>query len=152
MRKVLSFTILALLSTGGIALAERRGGGPVRDHRSGGMYSAPSAVHGGFRGGHGGGNVVVARPGVQHQPVYARGGRFQFSGGFSIAAPRTVTTQRYHDHSIRPQAFVEPYQQVPGYTWVPGQWQWNGYEWTWIAGYYQPTAAYDGYSAPYGSY
>jgi hypothetical protein len=31
---------------------------------------------------------------------------------------------------------------MPGYYWVPGQWSWNGYEWIWQAGHYQPDPNY----------
>ncbi len=32
---------------------------------------------------------------------------------------------------------------MAGYVWVPGQWQWNGYEWIWTSGYYAADPSYE---------
>ena len=37
---------------------------------------------------------------------------------------------------------AENYAPMNGYYWVSGQWSWNGYEWMWTAGHYQPDPNY----------
>jgi hypothetical protein len=49
---------------------------------------------------------------------------------------RPVIQYRYTNYRVRPQILVENYDTVPGYIWVAGQWQWNGYEWNWVSGHY----------------
>jgi hypothetical protein len=125
MRRILPLTLLALTLLGGVAAADhyRRGGGGgvvVRDHR------AARPV------------VVRERRAVVRQPVYVSNGRYVFAGGVSRAYVRPVIRQRYYDVRIRPTLIVENYDPVPGYVWVRGRWQWNGYEWLWVSGYYAP--------------
>ena len=40
---------------------------------------------------------------------------------------------------------VENYNSMPGYYWVAGAWSWNGYEWIWTAGHYEPDQNAQGY-------
>jgi len=133
MRRILPLTLLALTLLGGIATADRyrdrggrryeRGGGVVvRDHRS----ARPV--------------VVRERRVITRSPVYVSNGRYVFHGGVSRAYVRPVIRTRYYDYRIRPQIIVENYDPVPGYVWVRGHWQWNGYEWIWASGYYAPDA------------
>lgn len=167
MRKILSLTTLAFLSTGGVALANPRGA--IRDHRSAGFNSHGGAQvrsngHGissygqGFVsphrnapvGGHapayptyGNTHQIAPVHGNNHaQPVYAHDGRFHFSGGVTYVAPRPQSSYYYNDYNVQPAPYVEDVHDVAGYTWVPGNWQWSGYEWTWVSGYYQPIANY----------
>lgn len=68
------------------------------------------------------GHVAVSR-----RPIYVR-------------AP--VIRQRYFDIRYRPQVVVENYAPVSGYYWVNGRWDWNGVEWRWTAGHYEPNPTY----------
>lgn len=160
MRKIFSLMVLALLSTGGVALANPRGA--VRDHRSAGVNAQMNGPRGhsygqGAVSRHRNAPVVDSRAPVygnaqphrvapvhannyNAQPVHARDGRFDFSGGISYVAPRPPSTYYYDDYSVRPAPYNEEVHAVAGYTWVPGNWQWTGSEWTWMTGYYQPIA------------
>ena len=46
---------------------------------------------------------------------------------------------------------AEDYAAMPGYYWVAGHWDWNGYEWLWTAGHYEPDPNYydQGYDTGY---
>ena len=87
--------------------------------------------HGGWRGGAG-----------WHGPVvrYHTGGW----GGYGYAVrqpiymPRPVIRARYYNYNVRPGLIVEEYGPRTGYVWVRGGWQWNGVEWIWYPGHYQP--------------
>lgn len=129
MRRILPLSLLALTLLGGLATADRyrrsNGGGGgvvVRDHRE----SRPV--------------VVRERTVVRRSPVYVSGGRYVFAGGVSRAYVRPVIRQRYYDVRVRPTLIVENYDPTPGYVWVRGHWQWNGFEWLWVGGYYAPDA------------
>ena len=133
MRRILPLSLLALTLLGGLAAADRynrrgeRGGGGgggvvVRDHRE----SRPV--------------VVRERHVVTRQPIYVNNGRYVFHGGVSRAYVRPVIRERYYNVRMRPTLIVENYDPVPGYVWVRGHWQWNGYEWIWGSGYYAPDA------------
>jgi hypothetical protein len=129
---LLSFTTLAVL--GGVASADRihtqpvRGGGHgpvvVRDHRG------PEGR--GFERGPEGRGIRT--------PV-----RTVSYGGREARRPiylndRPVIRERYFDYRVRPQVIVENYAPMDGYTWIAGAWQWNGAEWMWTAGHYEPIA------------
>jgi hypothetical protein len=73
---------------------------------------------------------------IHRRPVHVNNGYYQFHNGYRYRYSRPVIRQRYFDYRVRPQIIVENYQPVAGYVWVPGQWQWNGYEWIWISGHY----------------
>ena len=59
-----------------------------------------------------------------------------------IFVARPVIHQRYFSYYQRPALIVENYSATPGYFWVPGAWSWNGYEWIWQPGHYQPDPNY----------
>jgi hypothetical protein len=125
MRRIIVFTLMALTLGSGVALADR-------DHRRGDSR----------RGDRGGVTIRNPRDPVWHQrdrrvqhrqyrrPVHVRNGYYQFDNGRRYRYSRPVIRQRYFDYRVRPRIIVENYQPVAGYVWVPGQWQWNGYEWS----------------------
>jgi hypothetical protein len=124
---------MALTLLGGIATADRyrrggdrRGGDRgvvVRDHRD----SRP---------------VRRERRAVVRNTVYHNNGRYVFHGGITRSYVRPVIRTRYYDVRVRPTIIVENYEPVPGYIWVQGHWQWNGYEWIWTSGYFAPDTRY----------
>jgi hypothetical protein len=69
-----------------------------------------------------------------------------------IYVQRPVIQYRYFNYAQRPAIIAESYPPMTGYIWVAGQWQWNGYEWIWQPGHYQPDPAYDAYGYPYAPY
>ncbi len=151
MRRIIVFTLMALTLGSGVALADRDHyrRGDRGDHRS--DYR---------RGDHYDRGIRNPRDPVWHQrdryqrdryqrgryqrdhrvqyrrPVYVNNGYYQFHNGHRYRYSRPVIRHRYYDYRVRPQPVVESYQSVTGYVWVPGQWQWNGYEWLWISGHY----------------
>jgi hypothetical protein len=146
MRRIIVFTLLALTLGSGAALADNHRRGDHRgDHR------------GDYRGGHRGdyrGGVTIRNPreNVWHhrdqrvayrRPVHVNNGYYQFHNGYRHRYSRPIIRHRYYDVRVRPQIVVENYQPVTGYIWVPGNWQWNGYEWTWTSGYYSVDSSYD---------
>ena len=161
MRKLI-ITAIALMLAGGVASADRwrghrdtsnrSGGTVVRDHR----YREPVRTErrtdyrdyrrsdrGGYRRGY-----------VSRRPVYVNNNRFTFSNGYTRVYNRPVIRHRYYDYRYRPQIIVENYDPVPGYVWVQGSWNWNGYEWIWTSGYwavdtnYSEDYYYDNYYSP----
>jgi hypothetical protein len=162
--KIITMSALILALSSGAAFADRHGhgggGGGGGWHGGGGV-----AVHGGGGGGwHGGGGGGVAvrehrgggggwgggvavhsydRGGYHYNTGY-RGG--YYGGGWGVRRPvyvnRPYIRERYFDYRIRPRIIVENYAPMAGYYWVPGEWQWNGYEWLWQPGHYEPDAAY----------
>jgi hypothetical protein len=143
MRRIIIFTLLGLTLSTGAALADRQRG----DHR--GDY------RGDRRGDYRGRETIRNprdpvwhqrhRPVVQRRPIYVNNGYYQFHNGYRYRYARPVIQRRYFDYRVRPQIVVENYQPVEGYVWVPGQWQWNGAEWTWLSGHYavDPSYSYD---------
>jgi hypothetical protein len=149
MLKYLPLTALALGLSSGVALADRggdhRGGWEhrsapqhnvvVRDH---GDVRAVREVRGGresfavrdHRGYYGGGRVVRNEPryyrSFDRRPIYVS---------------RPVIRGHYYNYYRRPSLIVESYGAMPGYYWVRGQWTWDGYEWVWQPGHYEPEAA-----------
>ena len=107
----------------------------------GGVASADRVVvHGGGRGG--GGRVVVHEGGRGgwHGNVGVRGhvrGAYDY-GRRPISMHRPFIRERYYNRSFRPGLIVEDYPVRDGYIWVRGSWGWNGAEWIWSPGYYQP--------------
>ncbi|MBS1119946.1 MAG: repeat (2 copies) [Deltaproteobacteria bacterium] len=85
----------------------------------------------------------------RRRPVYASNGRFVFNGGVSYNYRRPVIQYRYTDYRYRPQILAENYEPVSGYIWVGGQWQWNGYEWSWVSGHYDLDPSYQYSSSNY---
>jgi len=143
--KTLVLSALAVALTSGSAVADRWRDRPRSHHPSsstrtwsdatrtwsGGVHVQPSNVrwrsqsHEGRRS-----NFAVAR-----RPIFVR-------------AP--IIHRRYFNVRYRPQVVVENYAPIAGYYWVSGRWDWNGVEWTWTAGHYEPdpSYAYPTYSDP----
>ena len=168
MHKVLPLTALALGLSSGAAFADRghdhhgdshRESVVVRDH--GGRGNVVVRDHGGYRGG----NVVVRDNGYRGNVVirdhggyrggYRDGGRVivrgepRYSRNYyhnvnrrPIFVSRPYIGHRYFNYYQRPSLIVENYNAMDGYYWVPGQWQWSGYEWIWQPGHYQPDPNY----------
>lgn len=146
-RIIMAVAAVALAS--GVASADRRHGGGgrggewhggggrgvvVRDHREGGVRVTPS-YHGDYRGNWGGGYRYS-------RPAYNGGYRW---GGYArqpIYVERPLIRTHYYDYRYRPQILVENYPMRAGYYWVAGHWDWNGYEWMWTPGHYEPDAGY----------
>ena len=145
MRRILPITLLALTLLGGIATAERhrerrserrterryedRRGPVVRDHRT----YRPAPAQRDYRPA-----VRYQRRPVVRNRVYVNNGRYVFAGGVTRTYVRPVIRHRYYNYRVRPTIIVENYEPVPGYVWIAGQWQWNGYEWIWMSGHYAP--------------
>ena len=117
-RHLLILSSLATVLSAGAAEAHPvRGGGYYRG--GGGYVSRPVYRGGGYvasRGYYGG-------YGYARRPIYMR-------------AP--VIREHYYNYYRRPTLVVENYAAMDGYVWVRGQWTWNGYEWIWAPGHYQP--------------
>jgi hypothetical protein len=131
MRRILPLSLLALTLLGGVAAADRHRGSDRRSDRGGGVVVRD---HREAR------PVVRERHVVTRSPVYVSNGRYVFRGGVSHTYVRPVIRERYYNVRFRPTLIVENYDPVPGYIWVRGHWQWNGYEWLWTSGYYAPDA------------
>ena len=161
MKRILTLTAIALGLTGGVAMADR--GGRVRDHRDrdrivvrdrgNSNWNYNRGYNRGYDGGYNRGyNRPVVRV-TRTRPAF-RDGRFYFgnNGGYRVYQ-RPVINVRYRDYYRRPALVVENYDPVPGYIWIQGNWQWNGYEWIWMNGRYEVDQNYndsyysnDGYS------
>ena len=156
-RIILAIACLGL--AGGVASADRfhgsrggsHGGGSVtvRDHRGGCEWrgAREGGVRGnvGVRGGyHGTYNHGSYNYGHYNRPVYTSGYRHTYVRR-PIYVSRPIIRQRYYDYRYRPQLIVENYPARDGYFWVAGQWTWNGYEWLWQPGHYEPDPNYTGY-------
>jgi len=125
MKKILALSILLLAVIGGSASADHRrgrGGGNWRRHHQHSEWRTNLQVAPV--------RVVVQRPRVRvvRRPIYVQ---------------RPVVNVRYVEYDRRPQCLHEDYPAMTGYTWVAGQWQWNGYEWMWQAGHYEPDPNYN---------
>jgi hypothetical protein len=158
MLKFIPLTALALGLSSGVALADHHGGfraggdhrpvavehhaGPavVRDHRD--FHGGGVVVRGG-REWHGGGFVREGREWHGGGNVIVRGGGYY--GGYArrpIYVHRPIIREHYYDYYRRPALIVENYSSMPGYYWVAGSWTWNGYEWIWQPGHYEPDPNY----------
>ncbi len=153
MLKLVPLTALALGLSSGVALADHPRGeyrgesrgdrravvehrAPVvrdhgRDFHGGGEWRGRTVVREGreFRGG---GRVVVREPYRRDYRVVRH----------PIFVSRPIIRGHYYNHYRRPSLIVESYGAMPGYYWVAGQWSWNGYEWLWEPGHYQPDPSY----------
>ena len=152
MTKLLPLTALALGLSSGVAFADRHGGGHGRgDHRAAVQVEHRGSVVRDHRNWNRG-NVVVRDHGwrdrgrvvVHNRPYYRNVVRRP------IYVSRPIIRDHYYNYYRRPALIVENYNTMPGYYWVPGAWTWNGYEWMWQPGHYQPDPnyvdpAYDGY-------
>ena len=75
-----------------------------------------------------GGGVVVRGPAYRTNVMVRR----------PIYMPRPYIRERYYNYYRPPGLIVESYPMRSGYVWVRGSWQWNGVEWIWYPGHYQP--------------
>jgi len=154
MLKLLPLTALALGLSSGVALAdhprgeyrgesrgdhrvvvEHRAAPVVRDHGRdyrGGEWRGRTFVRDG-RDYRGGGRVVVREPYYRHDVRVVRR---------PIFVSRPIIRDHYYNYYRRPALIVENYGAMPGYYWVAGRWTWNGYEWLWQPGHYEPDPNY----------
>jgi hypothetical protein len=150
MLKLVPLTALALGLSSGVALADHRGGEShgnrravvehrapvVRDHgrewHGGNGWRGQTVVREG-RGYHGGGHAVVRQPYYRHDYRVVRR---------PIFVSRPIIREHYYNYYRHPSLVVENYGAMPGYYWVAGQWSWNGYEWLWQPGHYEPDPNY----------
>ena len=149
--KIITMSALIVALSSGAAFADRHGGGGGGGGFHGGGGGHATVVHNGGGGGGtrwSGGVSVRSEPRLEHR--YNGGGynRGYVGGGYRydrrpIYVGRPIIRERYFDYRFRPRIIVENYAPMAGYYWVPGGWQWNGYEWLWQPGHYQPDAAYD---------
>lgn len=159
MLKFLPLTALALGLSSGVALAdhhreysrgatyEHRAPVVVRDHRG---YDNRGWERRGYdnrgwdrRGGYE--NRVV----VRDRGWYGGGGAYVHDGASyrhfvrrPIYVSRPVIRERYYNYYRRPALVVESYGPRDGYYWVAGAWSWNGFEWIWQPGHYEPDPNY----------
>ena len=150
MRKIILATALLILGTAGAASADRYRGGrdnrtQVRDNRGTRVVRENRTYNNN--------NRVVVRDNRRwsndagwrnRRPVYVNNGRYTFHNGRTFYYRRPEIRYHYYNYRIRPTILVENYETVPGYVWVAGNWNWNGYEWLWVSGHYELDANYDG--------
>jgi len=146
MRRIIMFTLLALTTFGGVAAAnprDHRGGVRVQDSRHWQQrptyqYNAPRTyTYSAPR------TYTYSRPSYQYvrRPIYVQ---------------RPVIRSRYFNYYQRPALIVESYPAMDGYYWVQGHWDWDGYEWIWNPGHYEPNTPAaphyydDGHVSDYG--
>jgi hypothetical protein len=158
---ILSALVLAL--TGGAASADRHGG--RGGHAQGGVVVHDSNRGGSWQG-NGGGRVVHenrgwnnggrdhdngwGRNGGGRVVVHGNGGwrgepRYYHNRGSiraNIWMPRPVIRTHYYHYGYRPTLVSEDYGYREGYIFVRGDWAWNGYEWMWQPGHYEPDPAF----------
>lgn len=142
MRKIVLFTVVALGLFGGVALADRdhhrgrdRHDRHVRDHRGYDRHD--------YRRDYDRRDYYRRHDGrryVSHRGAYDYGYRRVVRKPIYVSRP--VIHQRYYNYYRRPAVIVENYNPMAGYYWVPGSWSWNGYEWVWQPGHYQPDPSY----------
>ncbi|HZJ66527.1 MAG TPA: hypothetical protein VFD36_23630 [Kofleriaceae bacterium] len=147
MLKVLPLTALALGLSSGAAFADRGHGGDHRggyEHRGDNRGSVVVRDHGNR------GNTVVVRDhwrGNNNVVIRDHG----YRGGYRnvvrrpIYVSRPVIHHRYYNYYRRPAVIFENYAPMTGYYWVSGSWSWNGFEWIWAPGHYEPDPSYYGY-------
>ena len=142
MRRIIPLALLALTVTGGIASADRHGGRRHDSRNAGGGVIVRD--HRGPQGpivrdhrGPGPGRRAVVR-----NRVYVNNDRYVFHGGVTRVYRRPVIRTHYYNVRVRPVVLVESMEPVPGYIWVRGNWNWNGYEWLWVSGHYEPDMRY----------
>jgi hypothetical protein len=151
MKRIILSALVALTALGGVASADNHRGN-VR-HSQGGVTVTPSRGH-----------YQQPRGYYQQRPSYNRYSRPSYRNTYVVSRPayryvrrpiyvqRPVIRYRYTNYYARPTVLVENYAAMPGYFWVAGQWSWNGYEWLWTPGHYEPDPNATGYySNAYGS-
>jgi len=122
----------------------------VRDHDRGNWRGNTVVVRDHDRGNWRGNNVVVR----DHRDHGWRGGsrvivrgepRYRNVVRRPIYVSRPVIHHRYYNYYRRPAVIFENYNAIAGYYWVSGSWSWNGFEWIWTPGHYEPDPSYYGY-------
>jgi hypothetical protein len=140
MRRIIPLSILVLIMAAGSAMAERRHDGR-HDNRS--NYSQRNNSQRNYTRNdarwNNGRRSYVAQT---RRPVHVSNGHYRFNNGYSVRYSRPTFNVRYTNYRVRPVLYVENYQPVPGYIWVRGNWNWNGYEWIWVSGHYAVDASY----------
>jgi hypothetical protein len=155
MKRIINMALIALTLSGGVALADRgRGRGRDTSQYQGGTVVTPTRGH--DRGRYDDRrndnrrydnrrwdnrrDDRVVR--VQRARPTFRNNRFYFAGGNYQTYNRPVIQYRYRNYYQRPALVVENIQPVSGYVWIQGDWQWDGYEWQWMAGHYEVDQSY----------
>jgi len=91
------------------------------------------------------GPIRANRRVITRRPLYVNNGRFVFHNGRSVYYRRPVINRHYYDVRFRPQVIVEDYPAQYGYIWISGAWNWDGREWAWTGGHYEPDPAFEVY-------
>ncbi len=134
MKKTLVVSVLTLAVLGGVASADH---GHGRWNRGG--WRASAGWSGGVR-------VTAPRVVVLPRVVVQQPRRVSVQPTRVVRRPiyvqRPVIRYRYTNYYARPSVLVENYAPMTGYYWVAGSWGWNGYEWMWTAGHYEPDPNY----------
>lgn len=125
---VIASLLVVLAKAEALAGGGRGGGG----RGGGGGGGRPAMVRTGGYGGGGPRVVVHHTPAVRVQPAYVG------------VNNRPYVRERYYDRNRRPTVIVENYGRRPGYYWVQGNYDWDGREWVWYPGHYEPDPAYGG--------
>jgi len=151
MRRTIITALVALTALGGVASADRSHGNNHHHNNNRGSWNHSARANGGV-------TVRESRPVVRYQSNYRSNYRPRFNGSYSssyrysrpsvrivrrpIFVQRPVIRYHYYNQYQRPTLLVENYPARDGYFWVAGQWTWNGYEWMWQAGHYEPDPNY----------
>jgi hypothetical protein len=147
MKRIILSALVALTALGGVASADR-GHGQSPRHAQGGVVVTPSRGHYQQSRGH-----YQQRPRyVQRNYRYVSRPAYRYVRRPIYVQTRPVIRYRYTNYYQRPSVIAENYNTMPGYYWVAGKWDWNGYEWQWTPGHYEPDPnAQDYYSNSYDS-
>jgi hypothetical protein len=152
MKRIITLALLGITLTTGAALADRDRGHRNNDRRHdrvehrdrGGRDRVVHRDRGRWDRGR---DRVIIRDRDRHRhvhrsrPVY-RNNTFYFDGGVTRVYRAPTVRYRYRNYYQRPTVLVENYDPMPGYVWVQGNWNWNGYEWVWMPGHYEVDANY----------
>ena len=84
------------------------------------------------------GPIRANRRAIRRNRLYVNNGVFRFHNGRTVVYRRPAIRRHYYDVRFRPQVIVEDYPDQYGYIWVSGSWNWNGREWYWTGGHYEP--------------
>lgn len=133
MRRIIMFALLTLTMLGGVAFADRDHRGGVRvDRQHRGVERPAYRYNNTPRYTYSRPTYQYSRPSYQYsRPSYSYARR-------PIYVQRPVIRYRYYNYYQRPALIVENYPAMDGYTWVAGHWDWNGSEWLWNPGHYEP--------------
>ncbi len=148
MRRTVIFSLLALVFAGGIAAADNHRSHGSWNNARGGVHVQRNYPRQGYRS--------TYRPAYRHRQPSVRvhvQPRVRVVRR-PIYVQRPVIRYRYYNYYQRPAIVVENQPPMAGYYWVAGQWQWNGYEWIWQPGHYEPDPNYvdPGYGSTYDGY